>query len=412
MPSSHHQRYASGGSAVLALLILMTAVPSASAQVALADDPMVQMRQRQFETQKTNAARLQKLDVASIKEVINLRLIDGKELTVETPRLDEMPDRNPTTSYRLELKDLSGLTTLQAGPVLNLPIPRQVAAPPNGAAPNAPAQVVVELQRIRIFTMTHQAIPKPDEFVEITIRSDPSSLTISQRKYFSGGELRLDFEVAQGMGLRTRPGVSFRVYQRKTGEKSESVRLQEADFATLLRAHPVEAERYIRPLLTDLGQRELVGVENAVAFQVLADQLSADEATQKQVSEMLPVLDDADFRVREKAVDALKKVGPLGVMALRKVDRKKLSPEQNRVVDLLLSPYNQLTQKEAQHLRTDLSFLLGCLGSDDLQIRTAAFNQLKKVTEKPDLKYDPAASAEERTASISELRLNLLSERH
>jgi hypothetical protein len=405
MPCSPYHRHASGGTAAFLLLFLTATASPAFSQVP-PDDALLKSRQRQFETLKGSAARMEKLDAVSIKEVVNFRLPDGKQLVVETPKLDELPDRAPSKTMRLELKDLSGVTTLMAGPVLNVPVPRPPPrAGPNGVPPNGP--MVLEMQRVRIFTLTHQAIPNPNEFVDLSVRSNPSSLAISHRKYWNGGEQRLDLELPQGMGLRVNAGITFRIYRRNAGEKAQSSQFSEPDFATLLRAHPVEAEKYIRPLLRDLGQGDLAGVEDAVAAQVLAELMPADDVMRQQVTDMLPLLDDPDFRVRERTGESLKKLQMRGAMVLRKVDRKGLTPEQTRAVDVLLAAYSQLTPKEVERLRADKSFLLDCLSSKDVAIRKAALVQLQKVVGQ-EVQFDPAALEEDRAAALVKLREQLL----
>jgi hypothetical protein len=125
------------------------------------------------------------------------------------------------------------------------------------------------------------------------------------------------------------------------------------------------------------------------------------------VATVLPGLDDADFRRRERAVAELVQLDRAGAAVLRKLNRTGLTAEQNRLVDLTLAPYDQLPPKEANRLRGDKNFLLDCLYSEDAMIRKAAVEQLRKTTARNELAFDADAAAAERFSAVRELRQQL-----
>src|SRR5205823_5273297 len=121
----------------------------------------------------------------------------------------------------------------------------------------------------------------------------------------------------------------------------------------LVREHPQEVERYLRPLLHDLGQDAQFAPDPLIAWQVFATQWAADPAVAAKVKALLPELNASDFRRRDAAQQELEALGKAGATAITRLDRRALSPEQNVRLDRVLAPFNQLSAKEAARRRSD-----------------------------------------------------------
>ena len=175
-----------------------------------------------------------------------------------------------------------------------------------------------------------------------------------------------------------------------------------------MRDNPNEVEQYIRPLLRQLGQEQMFAPDARIAWQVLSDYWPADQEILRQVQAVLPELDHADFRQREKALDQLLKLDRQGAAVLRHLDRSGFSAEKNLMIDRALAPYAQLPEREMQRMASDKPFLLDCLYSDDEPIRAAAIQQLGKLTGGKNLRYDPKGTSADRFAAARALREKII----
>ena len=84
----------------------------------------------------------------------------------------------------------------------------------------------------------------------------------------------------------------------------------EPDGATLVRRHPEVADKYLRPLAAELGQEDLFAPDALLAAQVFPENAKPDEATAARVAALLPDLDAADYRRRDRALADLQALGP------------------------------------------------------------------------------------------------------
>lgn len=351
-------------------------------------------RRMQYQMQEGNVQTMPRLDVKRLEDVFQLRIEDGKTLTCTTPGLDV--DKLNSRQYRLELENLKGPTYFSIGQT----IMRQPMAQRGKLGP---------AKLIKIISLTNMEMGENDSISTITLQAREGLFHLSHSVSFDNGQstVRLMQQSAEygGGGDAT---VQLWVSKSAPDEGPININLSERDIPTLIQNHPKEAEQYLRPLLRKVAQEQILAPDWHVAWQVLADHWPVEEAASKRVSEILPGLSDPDFRKREQALKQLMELDRGGVTVLRKLERGKLSPEQNRLVDLAMAPYTQLPPKEADRLKTDYNFLLDCLYSDDANIRTAAIDQLKKVSERSDLKYDPAGSAPDRFAAVRVLRQSLM----
>ena len=187
------------------------------------------------------------------------------------------------------------------------------------------------------------------------------------------------------------------------GGKHWHTELEASDLRALVRDHPGEAEKYVRPLLRDLGQKSLLEPEARTAWQVFPDRWRPDPEAARKVRELLPGLGGADFHSREAAEAGLRRLGDAGTAVLLHTDRAGLSPEQNLGIDRLLADLHPLSAAEAAGLRDDTEFLLDCLTIDDAKLRAAALDRLRELSGK-DLSFDPDAPDADRDAALSVLR--------
>jgi hypothetical protein len=198
------------------------------------------------------------------------------------------------------------------------------------------------------------------------------------------------------------------------GTGVETVSLTEPDFATLRRLHPRETERWLRPLLQELGQERMLAPELAVAWQALADDWPDDVKARQTLREALADLGVADYHTRESAARRVADLGLAGATAILRLDdhhtRLDLSAEQNRELDSILSLWRTIPQEDAQALHNDRQFLLDCLSSEDATVRAVALEHLQKLEEAArgftaqDLDGDP----DHRAQTVATLRDRIL----
>jgi hypothetical protein len=201
-------------------------------------------------------------------------------------------------------------------------------------------------------------------------------------------------------GNRVPGEISLRVQHinEETGKEEISVHVKSSDLAAMQREHPSEVNAYARPVLRAFHAESVLSVDPAVAWQVFAGEAPPDEKVMKQVEALLPKLDAAAFADREAAADQLKKLGQPGAIAMRRLDRGKLSAEQASQIDEVLATFGKVEDKQAESLGNQVGFLLDCMLSDDAKLRQIAYDRLLKVTGKPvafDVNADPTARGQQ-----------------
>jgi hypothetical protein len=188
---------------------------------------------------------------------------------------------------------------------------------------------------------------------------------------------------------------------------THKVELTAPDLKTLQREHPAEVNAYLRPVLRELGAESILDVDPTMAWQVFSAEAKPDPTIAAKVNEILPKLDAPNFADREAAAADLTKLGPAAAVALLKLDRSKLSPEQNQRLEEVLAPYQQLTPLQAEKLGQDPGFLLSAMDSDDPDLRRVALARLdKKLGRQVTINLN--APPDERRAAVDALRKQLL----
>lgn len=169
-----------------------------------------------------------------------------------------------------------------------------------------------------------------------------------------------------------------------SGTGIDGVNLGAPDLVTLRRRHPREVERWLRPMLAELGQDTLLAPDAQAAWQVLADDWPEDPKARDAIVKTLPDLGAADFHVREAAVRKLAELGLAGATSILRLEklgvRADLSAEQNRELDAVLSLHRSLPTDQAAALHDDPEFLLDCLSCENTTARAVALHRLQKLT--------------------------------
>jgi hypothetical protein len=122
-----------------------------------------------------------------------------------------------------------------------------------------------------------------------------------------------------------------------------------------------------------------------------------------KVRELLPTLDSDRFQEREAGVGRLQALGVPMMLAVRHMDRSKLSDQQNTLLDTAIAPFRPQSDAEAEKLRGSVEFLLDCLYCDEEPIRRLALERLRATMDR-DIEFDAAAEFSARCAAIDRIR--------
>lgn len=364
-----------------------------------------------YESMRQSLSEMPPIAARSVDDLFRLK-IEGGHLALESPVAGDPAKED---SFKVELPQFRGLTSVT---VATVPFRRAFLVPPKGAAPDPAAADA--MGQYRAFSLSNLEMPGEDTLVELEVVSIPGQLSV-QRKVHSAASTRTVQIVQQRVADLVRPPdtpavtLTVREFPTSPGRVRGNVPppvnqvLQAADFQTLLREHPAEVEEHVRPLLRAVGQEAAFAPDDLVAWQVFADRWKPDPAVLKKVQALLPDLDHADFRTRDKAVRELEALGRPGAVALMALDRSGFSPERNLLIDRALAPFTPLKPEEAGRLRSDPGFLLDCLHSADAEVRAAALESLRKRAGS-EVKFDVDAPAPDRATAVAALRQKLLPE--
>lgn len=247
--------------------------------------------------------------------------------------------------------------------------------------------------------------------VTTTLASGPQYFNLNRSWQFRDGHQNISLNQYEnqdmGDGLKSR--VQLSVY-RQTSRGGVPVRINAVapDFPTLRREQRAALDTYVRPLLRELKLESVMAVDPLLAQQVFADDWTPERAVRLAVEGLLARLDSDVFEERDKALAELTRTGRAGALVVHHLDRKKLTPQQNMMLDTFVSPYVQIETGEARRLARDVDFLLDCLYSNELMIRQTATQRLESLAGGP-IGFDPRADPAGQSAAIEALRLSLLS---
>lgn len=177
--------------------------------------------------------------------------------------------------------------------------------------------------------------------------------------------------------------------------------------SALRRQHPMEYERYLRPLFNAFHQEQAVfAVDDQIAWQVVADGWKEPPDLRARLAPIIARLNADDFSTRETAQRDLVQIGEPAALYLLGADRSSWSAEQKARVDKLLAEYCPLSADQTIALSRDVNFLLDCLGSPDPQLRAATLEHLDRLLNR-DIAFDANLSTPDRFDQIEALRSEL-----
>jgi hypothetical protein len=209
-------------------------------------------------------------------------------------------------------------------------------------------------------------------------------------------------EVGRQAGGRTAVQISVQISDSQ-GTSQTNIQYIAPDFTSLRRQHPREIDQYLRPVLRQLQMESVLAADPMIAWQVFADDLKPDQQTVTDVQAILPALDSDSFQDRDGALQTLGEKGLPVAVAISHLDRSKLSDQQNMMLDTAMSAFRPQRGADLGKLRNDQDFLLDCLYTEDLAIRTAAHEALQKKLGRV-VKFDLEADFATRSAAIDAMR--------
>lgn len=380
--------------AILVMTILLLATPRAFAQVMSRDQILDQQKKQRgdtFKSMKNTVANMQPLGAKTLDDVFQLRM-EGKRLVLNSP----ITEKQKQGQYRVQVDPFAGPTYITVSQIGVFRNRVGVAAKPGN----------IERQQ-RVMFLSYELTPENDLTTTI-VQWHPGQFSVERNTQMTEGNRMVRLMESQEGG---EPVVQLFVSQYGASlGPPRSTNATAADFHTLMRENPREAEEFLRPLMRSLGQESVFAPDFVIAWQVFSDRWKPDEALGRKIEAMLPKLDDPDFHVRERVVGELEDLGEAGAAVLLNLERGDFPAQRNLLIDRALARYLQLSPREAGRLRNDRTFLLDCLYSDKREVRVAAFDRLLKLVadDHGPLTFDLDANPPARSKAIQPLRDKLL----
>ena len=317
-------------------------------------------------------------------DLLRVRLHEGKLEVVCDPPLDIAGQLARGKAVEVELEDASDRFWRVKGIVS----PARAAGQP---APAAAARKEID------FVATARARGRGGE------RPAPSTVMLMQGVFRLSGRWLRDEKVldVSFVSYTDRPNVSLRVRELTRGRRLAAPLVLEAnDIQQLRHDHPAEVRTYLDAMLGEIG-----GGSNPLRPQAgdvyrAFDNIPADSATLEQVTRLLEDLDALEPATREAASRRLERLGRAGVLAAARINRTDLSAEQALRLDAFIA--RNITIADAASARDDPLFLLDCLEDEDRAVRSAALEQLRRVTGRA-IDFDIDAPASGRAAAADSL---------
>jgi hypothetical protein len=162
--------------------------------------------------------------------------------------------------------------------------------------------------------------------------------------------------------------------------------------------------RYVSPLLDAIAGRRVLKPGEADVYRTF-DSIQPNSDTTARVRSVINELAAPDSARREAASGRLEQMGAPAVLAVLRMDRNDLSPEQKSRTDRFLAAHT--IGIDAEKARRDPIFLADCLCDDDRNVRAAAKEALSKLTGKT-VEFDIDQDAAARIAATTQLVEKLL----
>jgi len=257
------------------------------------------------------------------------------------------------------------------------------------------------------FELSVTDFPRPNRATTLQIRCEPDKgrLYITQTSEIDGGHQHTMLLQERGSEGYTAPFIQLSVSNSSAdGHTAQQSEYSAADFVSLLHENPEVVSLYLRPLLRRIEHEQLFSPDPTTAWEVFSDIRAADPVVMRKINELLPKFNDTQYRVRRAAMAEMKKLPqPAGADSVRHMNRAGLTPQQNVMLDLYLAPLTPMPEAQASRLRSDPTFLLDCLYSEDILVRRAALDRLRTLFH-PEMEFDLDAPADVRALSVANLR--------
>lgn len=189
---------------------------------------------------------------------------------------------------------------------------------------------------------------------------------------------------------------------RQAGRVNQPLNVMASSFSELYARHPDECRRYVRPMLKRFAGEDPLALKAADAYRLFPG-LQPEPRVTAQVMELLSALDSPVAAERNRASQALSRLGAPGVLAVLRMDMSILTPEQHARLDEFIAAHDDRRFTDADEARKDPWLLVDCLEFDDPAVRTAAKAALVQLLG-GDVKFDPLAPPEARSAAADRLR--------
>jgi len=174
--------------------------------------------------------------------------------------------------------------------------------------------------------------------------------------------------------------------------------------------YPAEVRKFLAPVIARFtpDNTDLLRPGPTDIYMAFPD-LPADATATAAVRDIVPRLDAVSPADRQAALADLKKLGHPALLALARMDRNSLTPQEKAAVASLLASERRYRKTPAD-MRKDLQFLADCLEFDDPAVRRAAKTVLEQRLGHPLENFDPTLSGESLYKAVDAVRAKFPSE--
>jgi hypothetical protein len=325
-------------------------------------------------------------------------------LTTSAPSTRPLTDPADLLHYDLSNGLLLPTTRLRAGEP-------QIVYLPNLTGP---VNVTIMQRAPRVGRYTPDSIQiiytqqNKDDMVRTSVLTVSGQINLARDYVTAGDESTVQF-VQQANAAVPEQSVTLHVqHLGVTPEPDDREQYTAASFPAFIRQYPMETARYVRPMIEAFSpQPHLFVVPDELAWTIFPEAFPVDDAVKKRIERLVATLNADDFRQREQAAADIQAIGIAAAPVLVALKRGPLTPEQAERLDGILSRLKPPFTTRREELRTDPSFLIDCLMSENALLRKVALAQLCKVTSQK-IEFPLSANTEERVKAAYALRDRLL----
>lgn len=300
----------------------------------------------------------------------------------------------PSGYQQISLSNLPGIS------IVNVRQMNSAAAPPVPGAAFTPD----------FFVLTHYDFTDPAwEQTLTTVILNPMNLQLARDSESPSQTFNITLMQNTGLlsGTEARVRLLVKLLDKNHEKPLVNIERLAPDFVALRRMYPDDCNRYLGPLLHMLrADASVFSPDLKLIWQVFAADLPPDPAMVNRVSEILTRLDADNYHDRKIAADELNQLGELGALALLRMDRTGMSPEQSSRVNSFLAPYQPVSAADASRLGKDVDFLIDCLFDPAPEVNQLALQHLRNATKQP-VEFDASLTGDRRRDAISALRHRL-----